>query len=60
MNLKPYKMNFYTLSQYQNYWKSLTDNDKIRLKRLKCSEFDEVIEYMLENNCKLEQEAIQF
>jgi hypothetical protein len=53
-------MDLDTLIQYQNYSKSLTENDKVRLKRLRGSEFDEVIEYMLENNCKLEQEAIRF
>jgi hypothetical protein len=60
VDFKPYKMDLDTLIQYQNYSKSLTENDKVRLKRLRGSEFDEVIEYMLENNCKLEQEAIRF
>lgn len=60
VDFKPYKMDMDTLSQYRNYSKSLTENDKLRLKRLKGNDFDEVIEYMLENNCKLEQEAIQF
>ncbi len=60
VNFKPYKMDLDTLSQYRNYSKSLTENDKLRLKRLKGNDFDEVIEYMLENDCKLEQEAIRF
>lgn len=60
VDFKPYKMDLDTLIQYQNYSKSLTENDRVRLKRLRGSEFDEVIEYMLENNCKLEQEAIRF
>ncbi len=60
VDFKPYKMDLNTLRQHQNYSKSLTENDKERLKRFKGSEFDEVIDYMLENNCKLEQEAIQF
>ena len=60
VDFKPYKMDLNTLIQYQNYSKSLTENDRVRLKRLRGSEFDEVIEYMLENNCKLEQEAIRF
>lgn len=60
VDFKPYKMDLDTLSQYRNYSKSLTENDKLRLKRLKGNDFDEVIEYMLENNCKLEQEAIRF
>ncbi len=60
VNFKPYKMDLDTLSQYRNYSKSLTENDKLRLKRLKGNDFDEVIEYMLKNDCKLEQEAIRF
>jgi len=60
VNFKPYKMNLDTLRQYHNFSKSLTETDKERLKRLKGSTFDKVIDYMLENNCKLEQEAIQF
>lgn len=56
----PFKMDLETLKKYQDYAKKLTENDQDRLKRLKCSEFDEVIEYMLDNNCKLEQEAVQF
>ncbi|NTW71346.1 MAG: DUF2399 domain-containing protein [Eubacteriaceae bacterium] len=59
VEFKPYKMDLDTLKCYQNYSKSLTENDKERLKRFKDSEFAEVIDYMLENNCKLEQEAIQ-
>lgn len=59
VDFKPYKMDLGTLRNYQNYSKILTENDKDRLKRLKGSAFDEVINYMLENNCKLEQEAIQ-
>lgn len=60
VNFKSYKMDLDTLSQYRNYSKSLTENDKLRLKRLKGNDFDEVIEYMLKNDCKLEQEAIRF
>ncbi len=46
--------------KYQEYSKKLTDNDCVRLKNLKGREFDEIIDYMLDHNCKLEQEAIQF
>ncbi len=56
----PYKMDLETLKKYQDYSKKLSDNDRNRLKKLKGGEFDEVIDYMLEHNCKLEQEAIQF
>lgn len=55
---KAMNMDVSTLMKYEHYTKKLTENDRIRLQRLKDSEFKEVIEYMLENNCKLEQEAL--
>lgn len=57
-NFKPYKMDIETLKEYQHYSKKLTDNDRERLLRLEDSQYGDVISYMLENNCKLEQEAI--
>lgn len=60
VDFKPYKMDLETLKNYQDYSKKLTDNDRDRLKKIKNSEFEEVIDYMLDNNCKLEQEVIQF
>jgi hypothetical protein len=54
-----YKMDNETLMKYQNYSKNLTDNDRERLKKLKESQFSEVFDYMLGNDCKLEQEAIK-
>ena len=53
-------MDVVTLRKYQHYTKRLTENDKERLKRLKDSEFAQVIDFMLEHDCKLEQEAIRF
>lgn len=58
VDFQPYKMDLNTLKEYYQYSKKLTDNDHDRLLKLKDSEFNEVINYMLENNCKLEQEAI--
>ncbi|HEY5585270.1 MAG TPA: Wadjet anti-phage system protein JetD domain-containing protein [Ruminiclostridium sp.] len=58
IDFQPYKMDLDTLKQYYHYSKKLTDNDRDRLLRLKGSQFNEVINYMLENDCKLEQEAI--
>lgn len=58
VNFLPYKMDLETLKAYEVYWKKLTENDCIRLQRIKDSQFCEVVGYMLENNCKLEQEAI--
>ena len=54
----PYHMDIDTLQQYSRFTKPLTDNDRNRLQNLLDSEFSEVIQYMLENNCKLEQEAL--
>jgi len=60
IDFKSYKMNLETLKKYREYAKKLTDHDCVRLKNLKGREFDEIIDYMLEHNCKLEQEAIHF
>lgn len=60
-----------TLRQYRADWKPLSDNDRKRLGQLrerlqmqkmqgKCVEdHEEVIDFMLEKNCKLEQEAVR-
>ena len=58
VNFIEYKMDLDTLKKYSKYTKELTDHDRDRLLKLKDSQYDEVIRYMLENNCKLEQEAI--
>ncbi len=55
----PLNMNLETIKKYRDYTKKLTENDRTRLKNLLGGEFDEVINYMLENDCKLEQEAIE-
>jgi len=60
VDFQPYKMNLDTLKKYCHYSKTLTDNDRERLSKLKDSQFNEVISYMLKNNCKLEQEAIKW
>ncbi|MCC8110656.1 MAG: DUF2220 domain-containing protein [Ruminococcus sp.] len=54
---QPYRMDIPTLQQYRAFAKPLTDNDVKRLKSLSNTEFSDIIAYMLENNCKLEQEA---
>ncbi len=58
IEFQPYKMDLETLKEYQEYSKKLTDHDRDRLIKLRESQFKEVISYMLENDCKLEQEAI--
>jgi hypothetical protein len=39
-------------------WMKLTQNDKKRLERMVDGRFALLVKYMIENNCKLEQEAI--
>ncbi len=70
MNLKnktkipfiPYKMSINELINNKNNLKTLTENDKKRLLKLKENKefnvFKDVIDYMLLNNCKLEQEIL--
>ena len=59
IDFKPYNMDIHILEKYKKYWIPLTENDKSRLKVFlsKNSNYNEVIEFMLCNNCKLEQES---
>lgn len=59
IDFKPYNMDIHVLEKYKKYWIPLTENDKSRLKVFlsKNSSYNEVIEFMLCNNCKLEQES---
>ena len=59
IDFAPYKMDLETLQKYQGSGKPLTENDRHRLTRLKDQGFDEVIDYMLIHNLKLEQEAVR-
>lgn len=54
----PYHMDIPTIQQYRDYTKPLTESDVKRLKKLADTEFSDTINYMLTNNCKLEQEAM--
>ena len=58
IHFKPLHMDVETLKANIIYAKRLTENDARRLKGLIGNDFDEVIEYMLEHNCKLEQEVL--
>lgn len=57
-----YKMDIETLKEYQSYAKSLTRKDKENLisliKNAKDEEMLKLVDFMLSNNIKLEQEAI--
>lgn len=46
------------LDAHKDFTKPLTENDRKRLKDIITPEFQEVISFMLDNNCKLEQEAL--
>lgn len=54
-----YRMDVQTLKQYQAYAKPLTATDEKRLSKFIDGPYSEVITYMLENHCKLEQEAVK-
>lgn len=56
---KTIAMNIDILQKYQEYTKRLTANDRKRLIKLKERFHDKVIDYMLENDCKLEQEIVE-
>jgi hypothetical protein len=58
IQFKPYMMDIDTLKKYESNWTSLTVNDKKRLRENQNSIFKGIIQFMLQNNCKLEQEAI--
>ena len=56
-----YYMNLEVLKQYEGFGKSLTVNDRKRLEIMKSrAGLEELIEYMLEHNVKLEQECIVY
>lgn len=55
---KPYMMDVNTIEEYKSQTISLTNNDIQRLKKIDSLQFETVIRYMLDNNCKLEQENI--
>ena len=54
----PLHMDVQTLKDNADKTKELTENDRKRLANLLDGEFDEVVRYMLEHNCKFEQENL--
>jgi hypothetical protein len=60
VNFLPMKMDIETLQLYKDCVKTLSTEDRKRLEKLLGDkEFKDVIAYMLENDCKLEQENVQ-
>ena len=62
INFIPHNMDINTLDNNKDHWIKLTENDRNRLYSLneKTTSYKETIDFMLKNNCKLEQEAISF
>lgn len=59
IEFEPINMDIRTLEKYKKYWIELSKNDRIRLERIEKinGKYSETIQFMLVNNCKLEQEA---
>lgn len=59
INFIPYNMDVATLEKYKEHWMKLTENDKNRLLSINENTtcYKDSIDYMLKNNCKLEQES---
>lgn len=62
INFLPQNMDVGTLDANKENWISLSENDRARLESLseKNNSYADVIEFMLKNNCKLEQEIISY
>ena len=59
IDFEPFSMNIETLENNKSHWIALTANDRKRLCNLaeKFPDYKKTVGYMLENNCKLEQEG---
>jgi len=61
IDFKPFCMGVDQLKQYQKYCKPLVENDKVKAEGLiKSGEYVETVQYMLDNNVKLEQEIVSW
>lgn len=59
IEFKPMFMETEYLIKYKKYTKELTENDKVKARRLiERAKYTDILEYMLEYSCKLEQEII--
>lgn len=59
IQFSPYMMDIATLENHKDYWMTLTENDRKKLESMMDGRFAQLVKYMIINNCKLEQEAIQ-
>ena len=61
ISFEPLYMDVEQLIKYRQYCKPLEKNDKVKANSLLKVHFhDEVVKFMLANNCKLEQEIISW
>jgi hypothetical protein len=59
IEFKPFRMDIDTLKSYRMYGKALENNDRIKAKNLiHNGMYKEILNYMLDNDCKLEQEIV--
>ncbi|MCM1525274.1 MAG: DUF2220 domain-containing protein [Ruminococcus sp.] len=61
IDFKPYEMDVKTLKQcfYSGFFKPLTKTDIEKSKSPLLNKYRDVIDFMLENNCKVEQESLE-
>lgn len=61
INFEPYEMDIKTLKQcyYSGFYKPLTKTDVERSQSPLLDKYRDVIDFMLENNCKVEQESLE-
>lgn len=61
INIKPYKMSIDELKKYKKYCKNLEKHDIIKANSMiKKGLYRDILEYILNNKCKLEQEIISW
>lgn len=61
IDFKPYCMGVEQLKKYERYCKPLVENDRIKADGLiKSGKYVETVQYMMDNNVKLEQEIISW
>lgn len=61
INFEPLHMNVLELTKYAQYCKELISEDRVKANNLIVKgQYVETLQYMLNNNCKLEQEIISF
>lgn len=61
IDLKPYRMGITELADFKKFCKPLEENDIAKAKSMSEKQlFPEIVRFMLDNNCKLEQEIVSW